>query len=214
MDEMSEGKKVSFAGRLEKGRKIREAGFKTAIHASPHKAEIDNWIMERKWSSQAVVNELDRMYPKEDHPSSRALDNYREKYLEAGTEVKSLIRDSSKENLLRLSGFIKSFHDEIGKALKNLKIARERVDLLKDTEKTTGVPMKARSEAIKIYFEALKVVTSVLQAAGVLAMPLEGIISSQEEIDITDLDRVQKEIARIERVISNSAKRGIDIKFN
>ena len=214
MDKMSEGKKGSFAGRLEKGRKIREAGFKTAIHASPHKDKIDNWILEKSWSSRTIVNELNRLYPDEEHPSYKAIDNYREKYLQTGGEIKGLLQNSSKENLLKLSDYIKQFHDEIDELFKGVVVARKRIYFMVETEEKTKIPMKAMNEALAKYFEAVKILTNTLQSAGVLNMPMDSVSATTDEIDINNLELVRKEVDRIERVVAFSKKRGIDIKFD
>src|SRR5579884_4050749 len=60
---------------------IRQQGFKTKIHASPYRQQIDDWLISYRWSARQIVNELNRLYPNQDHPSQKAIDNYRRKYL-------------------------------------------------------------------------------------------------------------------------------------
>ena len=60
---------------------IRQQGFKTKIHASRYKDQIDDWLISARWSARQIINELNKLYPNQDHPSRKAIENYRRKYL-------------------------------------------------------------------------------------------------------------------------------------
>jgi len=95
-------KEIMDKKNLQEAMRVKKSGYPTKVHFSPHKDEIDEMIIEKRWSSKTIVNELKRRYPGEYHPSDRTIDNYRKKYLPnelLKTCQYSHLTDELKENL-------------------------------------------------------------------------------------------------------------------
>jgi hypothetical protein len=178
---------------LQKATAIRKSGFKTGIHASPHKAEIDKWIIENRWSSKVIVNELKRLYPNEEHPSARAIDNYRRKYL-----ALEYIR-AAKET---------TFLPEIKKEIQEkLDVAKEAYDLWSKTKKAldkametmekTNIPPGFLIDLLKVGGQNFQIVTDIYARLGLI-----------QSVPITEVSIIEKKVyepgelqAKIERII-------------
>jgi len=73
---------------LKKASDLKASGYATLVHASKYKNEIDDMIINQRWSSKVIVNELVTKHPKDQHPSYYSIDNYRRKYIDAKTAVR------------------------------------------------------------------------------------------------------------------------------
>lgn len=73
---------------LQKAKDVKESGYATLVHASPHKDKIDDMLINKRWPPRVVVNELYKIDPDGKHPSYKSVENYRDKYIDAETAIR------------------------------------------------------------------------------------------------------------------------------
>lgn len=185
---------LSDAKNLLEAHEIRKSGYKTKIHISPHKTEIDEWILVRRWSSRVIVNELRRLYPNENHPSDRAIDNYRKKYLPVEMAKTGPITAYSGE--LRDS-LLKQFEP----AKDGLKIWALVCKMLAAADKLidkTGVVPKFVIDLVKVVGEVYKILCEEWARLGLVkTVPTELSITENKQYESTESVK-----ARIGRILS------------
>lgn len=182
---------------------VRKSGYPTKIHASPHKAEIDDWIVTRRWSSNMIVNELKRLYPDENHPSNRAVDNYRHKYLPlefAGVRAK--VVDYPQQIIDEI---MKSFNPAVeGVALwqKTKKVLDETMKMMENLK----IPPKILNDLLKTAGTNFSIICDVFASVGLIEKkPTELSLTHKKEYGgIEDIREQYQElegiIAAIERI--------------
>ncbi|MHA1305233.1 MAG: hypothetical protein ACTSPI_16155 [Candidatus Heimdallarchaeaceae archaeon] len=193
-------REISDKKNLEEAMAVKKSGFKTKVHASPHKEEIDEWIMVRRWSSKMIVNELKRLYPNEKHMSDRAIDNYRKKYLPAefaksgGTlTYPTELRDS----------IIRQF-DAPMEGIKMWKKVLDALESMEKIVKKTGVVPKAYVDMLKIAAEWYTRICNEFKDVGLMKrLPQESSITFKDErgYDSQDAKETIKRISTLKREI-------------
>ncbi len=192
---------------LRKALEVKMSQFPTITHASPHKEEIDNWIIEKRWSSRAIVNELYSKYPNETHPSPVSVDNYRKKYLDQNPDVGSIMRSGSRElanKFLALGEDYYSFTKNVVTLNKN---TYERANIGADEEIASGLQSELRSKSIRDYVEVSKLLVVVMQTVGIPRPIEEALDTAEVEVVKNDIDW-EKRLDEIKTVFEKSAKRG------
>ena len=140
-----------------------------------------------------------------------AIVNYRRRYIEQNTEVGSVMRSSGDgslyEKLINLSEDYYNFANDLMKLNKD---SYKRV-LNGAKKETEGImPIRLQTMIVRDYVEVSKLLVVVMQTIGVPRPPEEVEVDLELEKRNKNID-VRKELDRIERVVKNSARRGIQI---
>lgn len=130
---------------LQEANQIRQSGFPTKIHASPYKKQIDEWIVKHRWSGKMIVKELHRLYPQHNHPSDRAIDNYRKKY--ASMEY---IRSAKPTNYPDevINDFVKKF-DPVKEGVELWEQTKKALTKVTEFMDKTQVPTKIQNDLLR-----------------------------------------------------------------
>ena len=185
---------------LKKAAALKKAGFKTSVHASPHKDEIDEWLAKYHWSPQKVLNELGRMYPKEEFMSLKAMANYRDNYLFAEGGRGEVIAEypAMKKRLEEIWNDVNA----PGNMKKILKAAMGRFEEVRikslEFEKSTGIPVGTTSEFYEHLFELNENFVRVMQdLGGVEKVPSKSEVTVKDELtDISTREELEQYVAR------------------
>jgi len=197
-------RRLSDLKNLEKATEIKRSGFKTKVHASPHKDEIDEWIIERRWSSRMIANELKRLYPNEDHPSARTIDNYRRKYLPK--EYHKAVKSTLYPEELR-----KKLAKQFDPAMEGIKLWSLVTQMIESANKTLGktsIVPKFAIDLVKASADVYKTICEEFARLGIIKeVPPEIQITEKKMYDPEEFKRkvekfvlLQKEIERIKKV--------------
>lgn len=179
---------------LEKAREIRQSRYQTKIHASPHKEEIDKMIVDNRWSSRMVVKELERKYPNEDHPSDRAIDNYRTKYLPE--EILKNARSSQLTEELR-EKIVNQF-DPAMEGLILWSFSRRMMDKAQDMLDKTPVPPKFAIDLSKTLNDTYKTLCEEWIRLGLSdSKPQEFNVNLNRVYDPKDLEETESKISKL-----------------
>jgi hypothetical protein len=202
--EMSDLKNIAEAT------EVRKSGYATKVHSSPHKIEIDDWIITRRWSSNMISNELKRLYPKENHPSNRGIDNYRHKYL-------------PKEFASMRAGKITDYPEQIvEEIMKQFNPAIEGVALWQNTKKVLEqtmdmmaalkIPPKILNDLLKTAGSNYSIVCEVFSGIGLIdKKPTELNLTTQKTYG--GIEDIRQQFNELEGVLAalKSIKNGEDI---
>jgi hypothetical protein len=197
---------LSDAKNLLEALEIKKSGYATKIHASPHKKEVDLWIMDFHWSSRHIVNELKRLYPNENHPSDRGIDNYRNKYLPKEFARGTRMTKYSEEIREKL---IKEFDPAV--EAKELWVkTRNALDVAMKVMEKTSVPPKFLIDLLKVCGENLVKCYEIYKSLGLVSnVPTEISITEKRVYDPEELKSRFNKLLEITRQLEGINKEGV-----
>jgi len=155
---------------------IKRRGFKNKVEACGFQKEIDDMIVNKKWSPQVISNELVKNHPdvnKKQLPSWKSIENYRNKYFDNISVNK--FPSAIKEGMKKICKEYDSYKELVNMAEK----MQERTDLGKDMEKKTGMPLKNRTIIIR---DAYKAILEILDKEIEMGLRPKALINFMDDI--------------------------------
>lgn len=143
---------------------VKSSGFRTSVHANPHKDEIDELILKYHWSSEEIVKYLKSKYPNETFPHPKTIDNYRRRYL-AEEHIKTFrtIRDVDK--------LIEDILNKFNPAMEAIELWEDSKTTLKKSlqiMEQTGIPPRFLFDAFKTSLATFQNVLDVMYRLGLI----------------------------------------------
>lgn len=152
-----------------KGNSIKKAGFLTGIHAlPPHiKSRLDELLLCR-YSPERALSELESEYPNTNLPSKSAVYSYKTKYLPTSLTGVRQVSQAVEQLDIEKMDLAKLFASHIKRFIAidlNVMLDRWHRGLEDDQEQDKN--QKSTDEAGKMYMEAIKMVTVLLNQLNV-----------------------------------------------
>jgi len=204
---------ISDRKNLLEAQKLKASGFPTKIHASPHKDLIVKWLLDSRFSSRIIVNELKKVCGNEEctegHPSDRAIDNYKIKYLP--NEVRDLGRVGIVDEIIEK---IKNEFDPVYELMELYREQVYRISLDRKHEDSVKKLFPHLKDEYTVALNILKELTQVMFDIGALQkrptvaelnVNFGGTIESPGPEGVAILI---EEYQRITRIISNREESG------